>query len=365
MIANPMQRKARISFLLGMLLMLIIMGIIVTLLVIQLKNYKDKEAQEKANSTKIWVLSQDAKSGQVITTDMLTQLTTSKTLVPSNAIGNMDILNNYALTDKAGNEITTEYKNNVATLYITKNGKKIELKQEEDTDSYYTEENGNKEYVELAETPIVAKVNLNKNSVVTLDMISKSDEKTTNDLRKVEYNMIVLPSQIETGDYIDIRLSLPTGQDYIVVSKKEVEIPQISGVDAENTIWLKLTEDEILAMNNAIVESYNILGSTLKAVTYTEAGIQDKATPTYVPSASVMTLIDKNPNIVQTARDALVRRYNTDNAGSGNNVRTSINGAISNSGEEGTENVKTKVQESITNSKEDRQKYLQSLGADN
>ena len=43
MAINPMQRKARNSFLLGMLLMLVIAGAVIALLAVQLKNYKDKE----------------------------------------------------------------------------------------------------------------------------------------------------------------------------------------------------------------------------------------------------------------------------------------------------------------------------------
>ncbi len=360
MATNPMQRKARNSFLLGIIVTLILTGVVIAFLLLQLKNYKDKEAQEQANSVKVWVLSQDVMSGQVITTDMLTQQVTNKNLVPSNAVGDMSILNNYALTDKEGNEVTTEYKNNVATLYITKNGTKSEIKTEDETGSYYIEKNGTKEYVELAETPIIAKVNMDKNSVITIDMISKSDEKTTNDLRKVEYNMLVLPTQLETGEYIDIRLSLPTGQDYIVVSKKQVEIPQINGVDSDDTIWLKLTEDEIITMNRAIVDAYKTIGSTLKVVTYTEAGIQDAAEPTYVPTGEVMELINANPNIVQTAKNELVQRYMS----SQDRVRGNINSAINSSGEDGEENLKTKVEESITNSKDNRKKYLESLGGD-
>ena len=45
-------------------------------------------------------------------------------------------------------------------------------------------------------------------------------------------------------------------------------------------------------------------------------------------------------------------------------VRTPINSAINGSGEDGQENLKTKVEESITNSKENRKKYLDSLGGD-
>ena len=68
---------------------------------------------------------------------------------------------------------------------------------------------------------------MNKNSIITIDMISKSSEKTTDDLRKVEYNMLVLPTQLATGEYVDIRLSLPSGQDYIVVSKKQTILKQL------------------------------------------------------------------------------------------------------------------------------------------
>ena len=42
MATNPMQRKARNSFLLGMLVMLLISGIIIALLFIQLINKKNK-----------------------------------------------------------------------------------------------------------------------------------------------------------------------------------------------------------------------------------------------------------------------------------------------------------------------------------
>ena len=357
MATNPIQRKARNSFLLGMLLTLVIAGAVIALLILQLKNYKEKEKEEQANSVKVWVLSQDVISGQVITTDMLTQQVTNKNFVPSNAIGDMSILTNYALSDKEGNEVITEYKNNNATLYLSKNGSRYELKTE-DTGSYYIERNNEKEYIELSEDPIIAKVNMYKNSIITIDMLSKSEEKTTDDLRKVEYNMLVLPSQLETGEYIDIRLAMPSGQDYIVVSKKQVEIPQINGVDSEDTIWLKLTEDEIITMNSAIVDAYRTIGSTLKVVIYTEAGIQSAATPTYVPTGEVMQLIESNPNIVETYKNALIQRYNENQQRERNN----INSAISSSGDEGESNLKTKVEESITNSKENRKSYLESLG---
>ena len=94
MATNPMQRKARNSFLLGVLCTLVLAGVVIALLILQLKNYKEKEAEEQANSVKVWVLAEDVISGQVITTDMLMQQVTDKTLVPNNAIGDISILSN-------------------------------------------------------------------------------------------------------------------------------------------------------------------------------------------------------------------------------------------------------------------------------
>ena len=171
-----------------------------------------------------------------------------------------------------------------------------------------------------------------------------------------------MPSQLETGEYIDVRLSLPSGLDYIVISKKQVEIPEINGTYSDDTVWLNLTEDEILAMNNAIVDAYRILGSKLYINIYVEAGSQDAATPTYVPSGEVANLIDNNPNIVDTAKTELYYRYHsTTMVGNRND---GINSALSNSGTEGEENLKSKVEESITSSQESRQEYLQSLSGE-
>lgn len=357
MATNPMQRKARNSFLLGMLLMLVIAGTVIGILFVQLKNYKDKEKAELQASVKVWVLNSDVSSGQVITTDMLKQQTVNRNFVPTNATGDLAILNNYALQDKEGNNVTTEYKNNEARLYITRNNKKAELKQEEATGSYYVDNSGadnGKEYIDLVEAPLVAKVDMYKNTVITTDMIAKGDNTTTDDVRKQEYNMITLPSQIATGDYIDIRLALPSGQDYIVVAKKEVQIPEIGGIPSEDTIWVNLSEEEILTMNNAIVEAWRT-GSKLYANTYTEAGMQTAAIPTYSVSKEVYTLILSNPNVVEQAKKELNKRYNVEQRNG------PLNSAISNSGEEGADNLKTKMEESGSNSKDTRKKFLDSM----
>ena len=196
----------------------------------------------------------------------------------------------------------------------------------------------------------------------SIDMISKSDEKTTDGLRIQEYNMLRLSSQIAPEDYIDIRLRLPSGLDYIVVSKKKVEIPQIDGVDSANTIWLQLTEDEILTMSNAIVENYLVDGSVLYTAKYVEPGTQEKAIPTYVPSAEVQELmINNDSNILDTAKVALLTRYNSNTS-----VRNYINNAKSSvDPDDATSNISSGVKQEVSTAQEQRQDYLDALSGNN
>lgn len=366
MATNPMQRKARNSFLLGMLVMLLISGIIIAILIMQLMSKIKEEKEELSLSVNAYVLNQDVSSGQVITSDMLSLQTVNKSLVPSNATSDISVIENYALQDKAGNEIYTRYDNNNPQLWIKIDGTEYKVFQEDDTDNYYIDKNkrnnsdtDNKEYLELNAVPLVAKVTMKKNTLITTELLSKSDNMVQDDVRRQEYNMIVLPMDLVTGDYIDIRLMLPSGQDYIVVSKKEVEIPNINGVDSEDTVWVNLTEDEILHMSCAIIDAYQINGAKLYATKYTEAGMQEAATPTYPANNSTLKLLESDPNILEKAMNEIRARYNNTNA---TDLRNNyINSTISSQGDEAQTNIETNMQESITNSQNSRKEYLDSL----
>ena len=361
MATNPMQRKARNSFLLGMLVMLLISGIVIALLFMQLMSKIQEENEELANSVKAYVLNQDVSSGQVITTDMLTLQTVNRTLVPSNATSDISLIQNYALQDKEGNDIYTKYRNNEPSLYITIDGTEYQVEQEEETENYFITRNNNKEYLELNSVPLVAKVDMKANTVITTELLSKSDNIVQDDMRKQEYNMVVLPMDLATGDYIDIRLMLPSGQDYIVVSKKEAEIPVIGGVDSEDTIWVNMTEDEILHMSCAIIDAYQINGAKLYATKYTEAGMQAAATPTYPINESTSALLQSDPNILERAMSEIRERYNSNNSATLRN--NYINSAINAQGDQAATNIQTNMEESITNSQNSRKEYLDSLSA--
>lgn len=298
MATNPMQKKARNSFILGILVTVVIMGIIVALLLMQLMKLKNEEEEREARLVSVYALNASVKSGDSIDSSMLTKVTTDSSASPKNAVSMG------ALTENT-----------------------------------------------------VAKIDLSAGTIITDTMITESDDAITSDLRLQEYNMIKLATQITSDDYIDIRLRMPSGLDYIVVSKKRVEIPQIDGVDSVNTIWIKLTEEETLTMSSAIVEAYKMDGAVLYTTKYVEPGTQTKATPTYVPSASTVNLITQNPNVVEQAKQAIYQRYNNYTS-----VRNNIDAEVSNvNADDATDNVNSGVADEITSAQEQRQSYLDAL----
>lgn len=397
MATNPMQRQARTSFLLGMVITLIITGAVIALLFMKVRSLNQEIKARELSKVQVYVLNQNVKSGQVLTSDMFLPKVIDSAGVPANATGNIvTTLASYSLHDSNNNPIqireigdenlgdtssnskstpNTKYAyyvliNNVKyDIYKTVDGNEQQaIYDEKDplatglkpTDVVYYKEDNNRKIIKIANNAVIAKVDLNANTVITGKMINRSSEAQTDDVRQQEYNMLVLPTDVVTDDYVDIRLLLPTGQDYIVVSKKRITVPMVGGEYSSNTIQMNMAEEEILAMSNAIVEAYTIEGSKLYVTKYTEAGIQEAAIPTYITSQAVRNLIQADPNIVETAKSALISRYNSGNRTLIQRRDEGIDPLIT---EEGKENVKTKVEESITSTQEARQQYLQSLNS--
>ncbi len=296
MAMNPMQKKARISFLLGMFLTLIITGLVIVFLLYQLMDMKQEEKSIELKS--VYVVSQEIKSGGTIIGNVELKEIDS-TLIPADAI-----------TDK-------------------------------DTADYINE-------------TTISKIKLEEGTVLTPEMVNTEGKLDTSDVRYQEYNMLLLPQYLESGDYVDIRLRMPSGEDYIVLSKKCVE-------DASaDTIWIKVSEDEILTMSNAIVEAYIMNGSLLYVTTYSDSGMQDKATPTYIAKNSVINLMNSNPNITQEAKNALAARYTEAARGQ----RDIINQATNSYTNDALTNVEDKIEEEVQKQKEARQSYVDSLGVE-
>lgn len=418
---NPLEQKARSSFIKGIVVATIIGILVAGILGYFLYDMNKKESERLAGQKKVLVLTRDVVSGQVLTPDMFVERKVDKNVIPSGSLEAVSQINSSILTDQAGNpiekddegnyflnissedrpetvdvnegehqlllnskdeyyyeidsngnRITTDEETNSKFIHITAEDVTTTEKEEGiyqlsnvNDQYYYSATNGETvpvkiEYrtISLGDATYVAKIDLGAQTIITTGMIAPSSERVTDDLREEEYNMLVLPSTLQTDDTIDIRLRLPSGQDYVVVSKKKVTIPELSEGLSTNSILVHVNESEILTMSAAIVDAYQVTGSKLYVIKYTEPGIQSTAIPTYIPSSETINLINTDPNIVATAKNALIQYYSANYNNFRSGVQNSINTIDSDSRKT---NVETGTSTEATTSKTERQEYIQSL----
>ena len=307
---NPLERKARNSFIKGLVIagLIGLIGIIV-LIVILMRMRGEEQARLDAQKD-VYVLNTAVQSGTILTPEMFTTVGADANVAPSNA-----------LTASTFNTLT------------------------------YDEE-GN-------ELEVVAKIDINANTIVTTNMVTTSDNINTDDVRIEQYNMITLPADIETGDTVDVRLRMPDGTNYIVVSKKKVTVLDQGGIPSLNTVSLELSEEEILMMSNAIVEGYMMEGSILYLTEYVEPGMQSGAITTYVPSGEVQNLINNDPNVVAQAKQELLNRFNSDSYSvNRDNINNELNGIDAN---DRADAVVSGTTSEASDAQDARQSYLDSM----
>lgn len=239
MAMNPMQRKIRNSFLFGFLVALILGAVVIGLLIVQNKKTQEElvkaQKQQEIALKEVYVANKNVEKDEVLSIE-LTKVPAQ--YVPDNAITEDNIGNYFA---------------------------------DEDEDQ--------------TELKMAAKYAIKAHTILTEDMVVKKSEAAT--YRMIEYNMISLPSKLEEGDYIDLRISYSSGADFVILSKMKVQSCNT------NSIWLKVSESQLLLLNNAIIESYIIDGTKLYATQYTDSA-QAELNATYVPNATVVELIEAN-----------------------------------------------------------------------
>lgn len=239
MVVGPMKRRMILSGLIGFMIMFVI-TIILGIVGYKLYDNQNKKIKELELSKKdVMIVNRDIESKEEVT-----KFDFTKKQIDAQSVPNGAILDELALSEVLGNK------------------------------SY-------------------ARIDLKQGMVLTGDMIYQ-EESMEKDIRIQEINTVLLPSQLEEGDYIDIRFMLPTGSDYVVISKARV----IKAT--EKTIWLNLDEIERLRMSSANIESFLTEGTLLYAIEYADAPQQEPATVTYDVLTSVMSILRVSPNVADT-----------------------------------------------------------------
>ncbi|WP_044876737.1 SAF domain-containing protein [Paenibacillus sp. IHBB 10380] len=148
-----------------------------------------------------------------------------------------------------------------------------------------------------------SKIELHKGTPLTKAMFNEG-QMTPPDLRNKELNEIMVPTDLKKGDVIDVRIQFPTGQDFIILSKKKIEDL------LSPTMWITLSEAEILSLSSAMVDAL-LHEASLYALTYVEPEMQDRAIPTYPVNKEVLKLMASDPNIVNKAEKHLTESVRT------------------------------------------------------
>lgn len=113
----------------------------------------------------------------------------------------------------------------------------------------------------------IAKYNIPANMPLVSEMVGM--EIVTVDERIHEVSGITLPSDLLEGEYVDIKIKMASGLEYVVIP--QIKIRKITG----NTIELYLNEEDLYYLNSAFVDVYLADGAAeLYAVKYVDPASQ-------------------------------------------------------------------------------------------
>lgn len=140
------------------------------------------------------------------------------------------------------------------------------------------------------------KVNVNPGTILSKDMLMEEFDGTKMKYTR-ELKLSSVPVSTIPGDYIDLRLLIPNGEEYVVFSHKKIERMY------DTTITIKVSEEEHALLNSLISDlgQYNSY-CICYAVKYLEPG-NDTDTVAYYPVQHEMeNYIRFNPNIDDITR---------------------------------------------------------------
>lgn len=127
-------------------------------------------------------------------------------------------------------------------------------------------------------------------------------DKITDDMRLLDVVLNTIPVGLKPNTYVDIRMTMPDGKDYIAISHKQVKDIN-SGV-----LKVAVNEHDIHTYNSMLIDSLMYVGSQMYAVEYVEGGIQ-KASDTYYPlSKKIATLANKDPNLLTAIKADILKK---------------------------------------------------------
>ena len=267
MAINPIERRTRNSLITGLLIGGVIAIIVGAISFMQITKLNGEIKKEKGKIKQVYVAARDIKANNEVKPEdltmegVVTSLQTDKIVTPDSltATSGGSVA---SLLEKQGDKLVANAGKKEFASTITPGGDSSSSSSSNSSSSSSLNSNSSSSESK-ADKIIIATIDIPKGTIITEKMLTLKSEAATDSnnmnstYRIVEYSMIMLPTELQKGDTIDIRISYPNGQDFVVAAKKVVEKTD------STSIWLKLKEDELLKMNSAIIESYSVEGAKL------------------------------------------------------------------------------------------------------
>ncbi len=140
------------------------------------------------------------------------------------------------------------------------------------------------------------KINISENMPITYEMVFEGQSQDATRLYEVSF--LSVGNNINVGDTVDIRISFPNGDDFTVLSSKEV-IQLIKEENSDNSfVTFALDEKDIVVLSSAY-NDYRLLDDVnIYMAKYVDIGVQSAAFTNYPVNYAVADLIKNNDAIL-------------------------------------------------------------------
>ena len=144
-----------------------------------------------------------------------------------------------------------------------------------------------------------ALIDIKPEEPVMTNMVTKLE--ITQDMREYEISVADLMVDQQPNDYIDVRIMFPTGDDYLVLSKKQVKNLVLNS----SLFYTHMSEEEILRLASATIDAYTITGTKIYVTRYVEGNIKQAGTPDYLVKQETLDRLAKDPNVLTLAQNTM------------------------------------------------------------
>lgn len=132
------------------------------------------------------------------------------------------------------------------------------------------------------------KIDLSANTKLSKDLIMQ--DKLDDSARLLDVVTDENPLGLTEGTYVDIRIAMPLGEDFIAMTHKRVKAIN-SGV-----LKLVVNEGDIHTYNSMLVDRILYPGTRIYATEYVEPGVQTKAQEYYPVASNIGSIAVSDPN---------------------------------------------------------------------